>query len=128
MKKMITGVLIDVKHNGYALVPVEHSLKEFYNNLHCDVIDIAVRKVGGRPYVFVCNDEGLLKNRPKVSAVNDMGEPMFVGNLLIVGEDKDGKLIDLVDEDLEYLKQYIHLRSTPFFPDPYPVLHQVEYL
>ena len=123
----ITGILIDVINNKASVVTVEDALKSYYSILHCDLIDIQTRRIGGRTYTIVCDDEGLLKKPVKISALNDMGDPMFVGNLFIVKTGDDYELTGLNDDDIKHLNQHIHMQGTIRFPDPYPMVHQVEY-
>lgn len=131
MSKYITGILIDVYNRTVINKTIVDELESYYDMLDCSTIDMQDRMIGienGRQYTIVCDDEGLLKDNPKISALDDMGRPMFVGNLFIVNVDKEGNVVSLNYEDILYIEQFIQRRSTYRHPDPYPMLHQVEYL
>lgn len=129
--KKITGLLIDVNNEKTSVATISASLHAYYELLSVDIIDIQVRKIGvyrGRKYAIICDDEGLLKSLPKISAIDNMGNPMFVGNLFIVRDGKNGEMDSLEQDDIDYLKRFIHMQGTMRYPKPYPMLHQVEYV
>jgi len=129
--KQITGLLIDVKANAVSVETIDDHLHSYYELLQTDLIDIQTRAIGYRkktPYAIVCDDEGLLKSEPKISAIDSVGRIMFVGNLFIVKNGEDGELASLEKNDVDYLSRFIRMQGTARFPDPYPMLHQVEYL
>lgn len=106
-------LLLNVINETVTVVDAE-TLDDFYKLLGCDCIDI------------ICDDEGLFVNDPKISAIGNMGEPVLVGNLLLCkGNDKNGDLLPLNDEDIAYLKRYIVKLCTHHFPKGYPMLTQV---
>lgn len=102
------------------------SLASYYKTLDCDCIDIVSRKIGGKYFDVICDDEGLY-NQPKISAIDDMGAPMLVGNLFIVNYDGNGDNKSLTDEDIDHIKKYIQVMSTRQYLEGYPMLTQVEY-
>ena len=102
-------------------------LQDYYRLIGCDTIDIVTRKIGGMWFDIVCDDEGLFKEPQKISAINDMGEPMLVGNLLFFNHDGEGNLLPLSDLDCNHIRKYIQKMSTRNFPDGYPMLTQCEY-
>lgn len=129
--KQITGLLIDVKSKTVSVETIEDHLHAYYELLNTDLIDIQARVIGHRKkkqYAIVCDDEGLLKHEPQISAIDNVGRVMFVGNLFIVKNGQDGELDSLEKEDVDYLSRFIQMQGTARFPDPYPMLHQVEYL
>ena len=79
--------LIDVKNNEAKAVETDGGLDSLYKLTDCTCIDIAVRKIGGKWFDIVCDDEGLFRDDIKISAVNRDGEPMLVGNLLFCHHD-----------------------------------------
>ena len=107
--KLIKGLLIDVNNGETKVIEVEDKLEELYKVLDCDCIDIIQRTIFGKDYTIVCDDEGLLKGNPKVSALTKGFKPSLVGNLLVVapGSDDEGNLIGLNDEEEQYLKKFI---------------------
>jgi hypothetical protein len=123
---MIKGILIDVHNENVKAIEIEKDLKSYYNILKCDCIDIVSRRIGDKYYDIICDDEGLLKESPKISAVNRSRIPMFVGNLFIVRSSGDD-VTDLDKEDLEYIMDHVRIASSDKFPSSYPVLIDVEY-
>lgn len=118
-------LLLDVYNCNVSVVDAEN-LEDFYKFLDCSNIDIVTRRINNFPFEFICDDMGLLKATPKISAINKDFEPELVGNLLIAkGTDKNGNLTPLSDEDVEFLKKFIHEFSTTNYPDPYPILTQM---
>lgn len=124
--KTIRGIFIDVKEENWTEIEIEKSLQSYYDLIDCDCIDIVSRKIGGQYFDIICDDEGLC-NSPKISAINDMGEPMLVGNLFIVNYDGQGDITSLSDEDIDHVKKFIEMMYTHNYPEGYPMLVQVEY-
>jgi hypothetical protein len=92
-------LLIDVKNCEVRPVDVG-TLKEYYELLNCDTIDIVSRKIAGKYYEIICDDEGLLVNMPTLSAAwKTTKKPALFGNLLIAGEAIDGELTSITSED-----------------------------
>lgn len=104
----VRGVLINVESNpGRAdVVEIEAELDKFYAILRCNTIDIVIRKIGGRAFNIVCDDEGLLKDSPIISAVSKLGQPTLVGNLFICNHYKSN-LVSLSDADIEHIHNHI---------------------
>lgn len=120
-------LLLDVMEEKVEIVDAE-TLEDYYRLIKTDLIDIVKRNISGESYEIICDDEGLLKGTPKISAINDMGEPMLVGNLLIAGGvDREGNLKPMEDEDIEYVMQFIQTMYTRNHPEGYPMLTQCEY-
>lgn len=96
---MKVGYLIDpVGASGTCEIP--HNLDGYYKLLDCQTIDIVRRKIGGKYYDIVCDDEGLFKDQVKVSAVDGNGQAMLVGKLLICKHDGKGNETGLSQEDI----------------------------
>lgn len=138
-EETITGYLIDVDRETAQVVTVPKELQSYYKLLSCSTIAITEHRIGVRtprnrePHFFniVSDDEALLTEAPKISAIDNMGNPMLCGNLLIVksrqNEIGEVSLAILEPQDIEYLKQFILLQATRKYPRPYPMLHQCEY-
>ena len=110
MKKKITGILIDTEVNTAKAVTIDNTLEAYYSALHCSCIDIVERTIGEseKYFTIVCDDEGLLKANPCISAVSDLFEPTLVGSLLITDFDHDtGDLTSLSEHELEYVLDHI---------------------
>lgn len=54
------------------------------------ILDAAFRTVCGVPVVIFCDDEGLLRKDPILSAAYRDGTPALVGSLLVMSEETDG--------------------------------------
>ena len=92
-------LLIDVKNREVRMLEAS-SLKEYYKLIGCDIIDIVQRKIAGKYYEIICDDEGLLVDAPILSAAwETTKKPALFGNLLIAGEAVDGELTSITTED-----------------------------
>ena len=130
MKKKITGVLIDTEANTAKVTALDDTLESYYAALHCSCIDIVSRTIGEskKYFTIVCDDEGLLKAAPCISAVSDLCEPMLVGSLLITDFDHDtGDLASLSEHELEYVLDHIIFTVSSHRNTPFPLLCQVGY-
>ncbi len=96
---MARVLVLDVKNKNVREAQCE-SLDGFYKELDADPFDIAVRKIGGHPYDIFCDDIGLWREQPIVSAVGPNGEPMLVGNLVFANHNQAGETTDLSDDDI----------------------------
>ena len=132
----ITGLLIDVYHETARVVTVPRERHSFEVLLCGNELDIVTRRVGGhrrgrgkkaRYFDIVCDDNALGHKSPKISAVDDLGQTMLVGNLFIVSRTPDGLTVSLTPEDQEYLQNYVMLQATRKHPRPYPMLQHCEY-
>lgn len=84
------------------------TLADYYIMLDCDCIDITARDIGGKQFGIICDDEGLLKENPILSArsrSNDLDA--LVGNLIFSQFNYEGEEIGLTDEEIEHLKKHI---------------------
>ena len=101
MKKLRT-VLIDVDQKTVGEIEIDDDLNAFYEKLNCRVFDIVQRKIDGVWYDIMCDDEGLLKEDPVVSAADkEKLSPMLVGNLMFFHSNRNGDLKSLDDVDIE---------------------------
>ena len=105
MKKLL-AYLVDPE----ACIGMEYGVLDdldcFYETLDCDTIDIVTRKIGGRVYDIICDDEALLKPFPCPSATGSNGT-MLYNKLLVCGQaDDEGELTSLTDEDIANLKAH----------------------
>lgn len=123
----IKGVLVDVMNEKVEVVEIEKSLQSYYNILNCDCIDIVSRKIGGREFDIVCDDEGLLKDPQKISAIDIMRQPMLVGNLFIVKFDGIEDITSLNDDEINHVLKNCRKIATNKYPKGYKILTLVEY-
>lgn len=130
-KPKIRGVLLDTVKDKVEVVEFEPTLENYYRMLHCDMIEIAVRKIGvrnGKVFDIVCDEEGLFKPDNKISAINDLGKVMLVGSLLVVGlADEEGDETSLSEADALYVQRFIQKMYTTMHPEGYMMLTQCEY-
>jgi hypothetical protein len=98
----MVGYLVDVEHDNCGTVEIREGkhLEDMYRLIGCRCIDITVRRVSGRPYNIVCDDEGLLRDDPTVSAMGTDMRPQLVGNLLLFGIAPDMDTRSLTDEEM----------------------------
>lgn len=126
MNKPITGWLIDVWAEKAEACTLDGSLEDYYRVLSCDTIDITERAVGDpkKRFSIVCDDEGLLKNVVKISAVNFLGKSQLVGSLFVCGcPDANGDLRSLTEKQIEYLRKFTIPQRTQQFQKPYLMLN-----
>lgn len=128
----LSGVLIDTEKRIARSVTIEDELDEFYKILNCSTIDIVQRRIGSgrskKSFSIVCDDEGTFVEDPKISAINNLGSGMLVGNLFITGlSDDEGNLLSLAPEDLNYILRRCQKMPTRKHPEGLMILTQCEY-
>lgn len=116
-------VLIDAINQEFKTIDIEDDLDVFYEIIKCRTIDIVNRKIGDRDYLIICDDEGLLKDNPILSAIDQKIQPMLVGNLLIVKNGFEGELEGLTDEDVEFIRGNCYKIPTKQHPCGHLMLH-----
>lgn len=92
--------LVLFNEEGIKLLDIEGTLEEYYKYIGCSCIDIVTRKAGDTYFDIICDDEGLLKDNPRISAVDMQGNPMLVGNLIFTHTDDEGETVEVTDEDV----------------------------
>ena len=97
MKKV--GYLIDPEGQA-SVVEIPNSLDGYYKLLDCQTIDIVKRKIGGKYYDIVCDDEGLFKDNPHISMIDSTGMAMIVGRFLVCNHDGKGNEASLTQDDI----------------------------
>ena len=99
------GLLIDV-HNAKIQEVEVSELDDYYKWIGCENIDITSRKVGGRIYDIICDDEGFFHEPVLVSAVDSEQNAMLVGNLIVMGNSEGDEILHgLSNEELKHLKK-----------------------
>ena len=106
---MLTGI-----HVGRSVVEVctikngspSEELRELYRVTNCDCIDIAVRYVKGRPFDFVCDDEGLFKEKQFVSVLSKTHGVDIVGDVFICSH-KGADLVSLTEDEIKFIKESV---------------------
>lgn len=108
----MVGMLINVKKENATLVNYE-TLEDMQKLVDTDCITIVSRKIGNSFFDIVCDDEGLLKNEPIISAYNRNLEPELVGNLLITKYDFENENnVNLSVEDIKEINKNIIFSSV----------------
>lgn len=87
---------------GLNVTEVEaNGLEDYYRLMEVDIIDIVTREINGKFYDIICDDEGLLKEKPIPTMFDSEKQPMIFGNIIIAGlADDEGNMTDLTDEDI----------------------------
>ena len=111
------ALLLDTKKKEVRVVN-PHGLFDYYELLDCHLIEHATRKIGGKKFDIICDEEGTFVDDPLISAIDDFGRTMLVGNLLICGlPDGEGESSDLTDDDIEYIRRRIQPMDTRLHRD-----------
>ena len=130
MNKELYGVLVDVKNNIVEPKNILDNLDSYYKELNCSTIDIVERRIGNNHKYFniICDDEGLLTDNPKISAISSNMQPMLYGNLFIVGDvDENGNLLSLTEKEAKYILKHMTYVFSKRNPVPFPVISNMEY-
>lgn len=130
-KRTVKGVLLDIVNDDAKVVEFEPTLRSYYELLHCDMIEVNPRHIGcrinHRLFDIVSDEEGLFNEGNKISAINNLGKPMFVGSLLVVNRSEDGETASLTDEECRFVLGKIQKMYTSNHPEGYLMLTQCEY-
>lgn len=111
------ALLLDTVEKQTKVVNPE-SLEDYYKLIDCKCIDIVTRKIGRKYYDIICDDEGTFRDDPLISAIDDFGRVMLVGNLIICGvANSEGELTDLDVNDVRYIKKRIQTLDTKLHSD-----------
>ena len=120
-------ILLDVYDRSIKPVDVRDDLQEFYRLLRCGTIDITQRKIGGKIFEVMCDDEGLLTDHPITSAFDSNGHMMLVGNLMFFHADDEGNLVGLTDSECAYLLDCVAWHIDMETGDIIPVLTKCDF-
>lgn len=123
------GFLVDVNNSKFEVIQTDKDFQlcNYYDFLNCDTIDIVRRRIGNRYYEVICDDEGLLKAGNKISAVDSELTTMFVGNLFIRGQAREGEMTNLTLNDINHIKDRMLWLVTAEHPEGYWILTECEY-
>ena len=120
-------LLLNVEQRTIKFVYTE-SLDDWYDYLNCRTIDIVRRKIVGKYFNIICDDEALLKDKPQPSGIDVTGFPMLYGNLLVAGvEVVEGELTSLTDDDIDHLLSYMTEITTSVYKKPYPAFVEMDF-
>ena len=102
----IHGFLINADTHIAAEVAFEAGLDNYRDLLGCHRITFSTLLIGGKIYDIIADDEALMKRPALISGVDKKGEPMLVGNLLVVGlADDEGEVTTLTPDDVKNIKK-----------------------
>lgn len=105
------ALLLDVNTQEVKVVDVESDIHAWYKLLNCDLVEMPEYQIEGKYFTFICDEEGLLKNNPVISAVDSDNRPMLVGNVLICNSNyENGDVVDLTDEDINLIQRHVKSR------------------
>ena len=108
------GILIDVEKGTAEPVLFQSNRHFYYKLLRVDLIDIREFELEGKFFDAICDDEGLLKEKPLPSMFDENGEPVLVGNLLICRNDPEtGFEKELTNEDAQLIMRHVVGVSNP---------------
>lgn len=88
---------------------IENDLQVYYDIIGCRCIDMPSRKIGKHYYDIIVDDEGLLQDKPIISAVNNAGDAMLVGTLIVCQHDEKGNTIGLTNKQVEEVKNSVRV-------------------
>ena len=92
------------------IVDIKDDLKTYYELLKCDTIDIVTRTIEGKNFSVVCDDEGLLVEKPIVSAIDKNKKCQFVGNLIFCGMPTDeGEMTSLTEDEIKTILSNLYI-------------------
>lgn len=120
-------LLLNVYKNFVKEIEINDDLKEYYENLECNYIEIVERKIGNKWFDVICDEEGTFVDSPKISAIDNLGTPMFVGNLIFAHHDSEGNMTGLKEKESDYIRRRIQTMFTNNHPEGYLMLTQCEY-
>lgn len=121
-------LLLDVENRGVKMVEA-NGLDDYYRLIGCRCIDIVSRTIGDVRVEVVLDDEGLLVNAPKISAIDIDGTPMLCGNLLVASGrvTEDGELTELEEYEIDEIMDNVATITTSVYKEPYPVFVEMDY-
>lgn len=120
-------LLLDVYNDRLEEIDIEDKLEEFYKALDCRTIEIPERKIAGKYFDIMCDEEGLFRDDAKISAISSNGMMMLVGNLMFFHHTEDGDLTGLSTGDINHIKRNILTVYTERHPEGYVVLTNCDF-
>lgn len=125
--KEITGVLVNPAERVARKATIPATLEGYYAALGCSCIDIVTRKIGGKAFDIICDDEALLKADPIPSACNYNGYGMLYGAIFICNYAGNGELASLTDDECMYVLKRVQYRLNGKDLELLPILTRVDY-
>ena len=97
-------------YDGKELQEIDINLEwqEMVKAIGCDYMDIVTRKIGGKWFDIVCDDEFLLWEEPSLEWVTvmdaGMRQTILMGSVLFTKSNDEGETMPLSDEDIKTIK------------------------
>lgn len=123
--KKITGVLVNPAANTAEEITIDHSLEGFYKALDCSYIDIVTRKIAGKRFDIICDDEALLHGDPIPAASDAAGRVMLFNRLFVVRYDGAESVRSLKQHEAAHVLRCT--RSIHWGDKTIKILYPVEY-
>lgn len=121
-------LFLDVENRDVKMVEA-NGLDDYYKLIGCRTIDIVSRSIGDVRVEIIIDDEGILVNAPKISAIDIDGTPMLFGNLLVASSrvTEECELTELTQEEIDEIMDNVATISTSIYKEPYPVFVEMDY-
>ena len=119
------GYLIDVQNDEHRVVEIadKDHLGQFYELIGCECIDLVTRRIGGKYFDVIVDDEGLFVQNPICSAYDSKHNPMLVGNIVILGEaDGEGNETSMSEGDVSLVREAIRYTIDLYRGAMHPVV------
>jgi len=107
---MLKVLVMDAGKQELKVREIENKLDEYYKIIgnDCRCIDIPRRKVGGKYFDIIVDDEGLLKSNPVCTGVGAKSlECMLFGTPIFTNSDDEGNTLSLSDEDISLIQSEV---------------------
>ena len=101
--KNVKGIFVDADTGKISVKSIKGTLDSYDRLLKCDTFDIVTRKFGPYALDVFCDDEALLKDDIRVTAIALDNQSMLFGNLFIAFHDGEGSTISLEKEHIDYI-------------------------
>lgn len=112
----MVGYKVDPFKKDAELVEV-NGLDDYYREIGCDCIDIAVVSVHGMPFNVIVDDEGLLKGGAVPSVFDGVGRPRLVNVAIVLGFDDDCDVRSLTASEVSLLSEETYVVSSTYVGD-----------
>ena len=121
-------LFLDVYNNRLVMVEA-NGLKDYYKLIGCRCVDIVSRKIGDVDVEIVIDDEGVLVEYPKVSAVDIIGQTSLYGNLLVASGrvTEDGELTELTQDEIDAILENVAEVTTGYYKESYRIFVELNY-
>ena len=123
---MIRVVYLNVDNgNPPEVLRIKDELETYYKLIGCTAIDVITRRINGKNYHIICDDEILLNNKyPKIGLWAPAGYNVY-GNIIVAGfVNAIGDFTSLSEEDCNSILSAVGLHKNFKCPEGYYLLKQ----